>query len=229
MKVLVIIPAYNEEMNIENVVENLKNNYPQYDYVVVNDGSSDRTSEICHKKGYRIIDLPINLGLAGAFKTGMKYAYRNNYDCAIQLDADGQHNPKYIAMMIGEMEKGYDIILGSRYKTEKKPFTPRMIGNRLISLAIRISTKRRITDPTAGMRMYNRQMIKEFATHINYGPEPDTISFLVKQGAKVHGVQVEMEERQGGVSYLNFTKSMMYMLRMLISILFIQNFRKRDL
>lgn len=229
MRLLVIIPAYNEEMNIENVVENLRENYPQYDYVVINDGSTDRTSQICHEKGYNIVDLPINLGLAGAFKTGMKYACRYDYDMAIQLDADGQHNPKYIAIMAEEMGKGYDIILGSRFKTEKKPFTPRMLGSRLISLAIRVSTGRKITDPTAGMRMYNKKMIQEFATHINYGPEPDTISFLVKQGASVHGIQVEMEERKGGVSYLNLPRSVMYMTRMLLSILFIQNFRKRDI
>lgn len=228
MKVLIIIPAYNEEMNIEAVVENLTTNYPQYDYVIINDGSKDNTSKICHDRGYNIVDLPVNLGLAGAFKTGMKYAYLHDYDCAIQIDADGQHNPKYVGMMAEELAKGCDIILGSRFKTKKKPFTGRMMGNRLIALAIKISTGKTITDPTAGMRMYNKKMIQEFATHINYGPEPDTISFLVKQGAKVHGVQVDMEERAGGESYLNFARSIKYMMHMMISILFIQNFRRRE-
>ena len=94
MKLLLIIPAYNEEECIENVINNITKNYSQFDYVVVNDGSKDRTSEICHENGYNIIDLPVNLGLAGAFQTGMKYAYYNNYDYAIQFDADGQHRTR---------------------------------------------------------------------------------------------------------------------------------------
>ena len=95
MKTLLIIPAYNEEDCITKVIDNLINNYPQYDYVIINDGSTDHTSEICHKKGYEIIDLPINLGLAGAFQTGLKYAYLKGYDFAMQMDADGQHLPEY--------------------------------------------------------------------------------------------------------------------------------------
>lgn len=228
MKVLIIIPAYNEQDNIERVVNGLRENYPQYDYVVINDGSTDATSEICHKQGYNVIDLPVNLGLAGAFRTGMKYADMMEYDCAIQFDADGQHKPEYIERMVEGIEQGYDIVLGSRFKTLKKPFSARMIGNRLIAAAIRITTGRKITDPTSGMRMYGKKIIHEFAENINYGPEPDTISFLVKQGAEVHGVQVEMDERIAGESYLSFSKSVSYMLRMLISILVIQNFRKRS-
>ena len=229
MNILIIVPAYNEEMNIENVINNLKGKFPQYHYVIVNDGSRDNTSKICHEHNYNIIDLPVNLGLAGAFKTGMKYAWLNNYDAAIQLDADGQHDPKYIEKMATEMEKGCDIVLGSRFKEKKKPISARMIGNRMIACAIKISTGKKITDPTAGMRMYNKKMIKEFANNINYGPEPDTISFLAKQGAKIQEVQVDMEERAGGESYLNLTRSVMYMLRMLSAILFIQNFRKRGI
>ena len=97
MKCLVIIPAYNEEENIVRVVENLKNNYPMYDYVVINDGSSDDTARLCRRKGYELVDLPVNLGLAGAFQTGLKYAWRKGYDYAIQFDADGQHRAEYIA------------------------------------------------------------------------------------------------------------------------------------
>ena len=107
MKTLVIIPAYNEELNIKNVVNNLKKNYPQFDYVVVNDGSSDNTSRICHEEKYNIIDLPVNLGLAGAFQTGLKYADKENYECAIQFDADGQHRAEYIQALQNEIEKGY--------------------------------------------------------------------------------------------------------------------------
>lgn len=227
-KVLMIIPAYNEQDNIIRVIEEIKDNYPQYDYVIINDGSIDHTSRRCHRKGYNIVDLPVNLGLAGAFQTGLKYAYFHGYQYAIQIDADGQHRPEYISKMFKKMEEGYDIVIGSRFLEKKKERSMRMLGSFLISLAIRLTTGKKITDPTSGMRMFNRDMIREFALSLNYGPEPDTISYLLKQGASVAEVQVTMEERISGESYLNFSRSCIYMLRMLISILFIQSFRKRD-
>lgn len=227
MKCLVIIPAYNEEENIVRVVENLKNNYPMYDYVVINDGSADDTARICRKRGYELVDLPVNLGLAGAFQTGLKYAYRKGYDYAIQFDADGQHRPEFIGKMLAKIQEGYDIVIGSRFVTEKKPRSMRMLGSNLISMATRLTTGKKVKDPTSGMRMFNKKMIAEFALNLNYGPEPDTISYLLKQGATIAEVQVEMDERIAGESYLNLSKSVMYMLRMLMSILFIQNFRKR--
>lgn len=227
MKCLVIVPAYNEEECIVKVIENLKKHYSAYDYVVINDGSSDNTAELCRKMGYELIDLPVNLGLAGAFQTGLKYAYRKGYDYAIQFDADGQHRPEFIEAMLDKIQEGYDIVIGSRFVTEKKPHSMRMLGSNLISLATRITTGRKVKDPTSGMRMFNKKMIAEFALNLNYGPEPDTISYLLKQGATIAEVQVEMDERTAGESYLNLSRSVMYMLRMLMSILFIQNFRKR--
>ena len=227
MKCLIIIPACNEEENIEHVVENLQANYSAYDYVVINDGSSDSTAAICRKRGYSLIDLPVNLGLAGAFQTGLKYAYRKGYDCALQFDADGQHRPEFIASMIEKMQEGYDIVIGSRFVTEKKPGSLRMLGSNLISVATWMTTGKKVKDPTSGMRIFNRKMIGEFALNMNYGPEPDTISYLLKQGATIAEVQVRMDERQAGESYLNLSRSVMYMMRMLLSILLIQNFRKR--
>ena len=228
MKCLVIIPAYNEQDNIVRVIENLKNNYPQYEYVIINDGSADSTPEICRAKGYELIDLPVNLGLAGAFQTDLKYAYQKGYDYAIQFDADGQHLPQYIAPMLDKMQEGYDIVIGSRFVNEKKPNSLRMLGSNMISLAMRITTGRKVKDPTSGMRMFNKKMIEEFALNMNYGPEPDTVSYLLKQGATIAEVQVQMEERIAGTSYLTLGRSIMYMMRMLISILLIQNFRKRQ-
>lgn len=227
MKCLVIIPAYNEEENIVRVVENLKNNYPMYDYVIINDGSSDHTASICREKGYELLDLPVNLGLAGAFQTGLKYAYRKGYDYAIQFDADGQHRPEFIEPMLQKIQEGYDIVIASRFVNEKKPHSMRMLGSNLISAAMKLTTGHRVKDPTSGMRLFNKKMIAEFALNLNYGPEPDTISYLLKQGATIAEVQAKMDERIAGESYLNLTKSMMYMLRMLVSILLIQNFRKR--
>ena len=228
MKCLLIIPAYNEQDSIVRVIENLKNNFPQYDYVIINDGSADSTPEICRAKGYELIDLPVNLGLEGAFQTGLKYAYQKGYDYAIQFDADGQHLPQYIAPMLEKMQEGYDIVIGSRFVNEKKPKSLRMLGSNMISLAMRITTGRKVNDPTSGMRMFNKKMIEEFALNMNYGPEPDTVSYLLKQGATIAEVQVQMEERIAGASYLTLGRSMMYMMRMLISILLIQNFRNRQ-
>ena len=228
MKCLLIIPAYNEQDSIVRVIENLKNNFPQYDYVIINDGSADSTPEICRAKGYELIDLPVNLGLAGAFQTGLKYAYEKKYDYAIQFDADGQHRPEFIGPMLAKMQEGYDIVIGSRFVNEKKPASLRMLGSNLISIAMRITTGRKVNDPTSGMRMFNKKMIEEFALNMNYGPEPDTVSYLLKQGATIAEVQVQMEERIAGASYLTLGRSIMYMMRMLISILLIQNFRKRQ-
>lgn len=228
MKTLIIIPAYNEQDNIKRVVDNLEENYPQFDYIVVNDGSRDETAKICRDNGYNLIDLPVNLGLAGGFQTGLKYAYRNDYDAAIQFDADGQHLPEYIQPMIDEMEKtGVDIVIGSRFVTRPKPKNMRTLGSYLITAAMWITTGKKLTDPTSGMRLFNRKMIKEFAVNANYTPEPDTISYLMKNGATVSEIQVEMAERIAGESYLNPVNAAKYMMKMGISIVLIQWFRKR--
>ena len=226
-KVLVIIPAFNEEQNIVNVVEELKRVCPHMDYVVVNDGSTDGTAELCRERGYHLLDLPVNLGLAGCFQTGMKYAYRKGYSYAIQFDGDGQHRPEYIDVMKKKMLEGYDIVIGSRFIQGKKDYSSRMIGSRLIGGAIRLTTGVKLTDPTSGMRLFSRPMIREFALSLNYGPEPDTISYLLKQGARIAEVPVKISERTGGESYLKPMVAARYMLRMMLSILLIQNFRKR--
>lgn len=227
-KLLIVIPAHNEEASIVPVVRDLIENYPQYDYVVVNDGSRDKTAALCRQNGFHLIDLPVNLGLAGAFQTGLRYAAEHDYDCAMQMDADGQHKPEYIAEMLAALEEGNDIVIGSRFLTVKKPKTLRMAGSYIISWSIRLTTGRAICDPTSGMRMFNRAMVQEFAENLNYGPEPDTISYLIKNGAKVKEVQVKMGERTAGQSYLTFWRSVQYMVKMSASILLIQWFRKRD-
>lgn len=226
MRTLVIIPAYNEAENIERTVTMLKTACPSLDYVVVNDGSKDRTAEICKEHGYHMLDLPINLGLAGAFQAGIRYADEYGYDAALQFDGDGQHDPKYIAAMEERMERDHcDIVIGSRFCTEKKPLTARMLGSRMLTFAIRLTTGKRVTDPTSGMRLFNRKMIERFGRNMNYGPEPDTVSYLLACGATVSEVQVEMHDRVAGVSYLNMGRSIRYMMNMFVSILFIQFFR----
>ncbi|MBE5970375.1 MAG: glycosyltransferase family 2 protein [Lachnospiraceae bacterium] len=226
MKILIIIPAYNEEGSIKRVVDNLEQNFPQYDYVVINDGSKDNTSKICHENGFNIIDLPTNLGLAGGFQTGMKYAMENDYDCAVQFDGDGQHRPEFIEPMVAKMQEGFDIVIASRFVTQKKPKTARMMGSNMISAAIKLTNHIKINDPTSGMRMFNKKLIRECALNDDFGPEPDTVSYMIRQGAKVAEVQATMDDRTEGESYLNFSTSTKYMLRMMISILLIQPFRK---
>lgn len=225
MRALLIIPAYNEAENIERVVGNIVANYPQYDYVVVNDGSRDGTADICRKNGYRFLDLPINLGLAGAFQAGTKYAVANGYDCAIQFDADGQHLPEYLDALVAELER-CDIAIGSRFVTEEKPHTMRMFGSNLIEFMIKLTTGKTIKDPTSGLRCYSRKALKILSSGPNLGPEPDTIAWLMrKHGISVSEVQVEMAERIAGESYLNLKSSAAYMTRMAISVLLIQFFR----
>lgn len=227
-EVLLIIPSYNEEKNIERVVGELEEKFPELDYLVVNDGSTDRTAQICQEKGYHMLNLPVNLGLAGCFQAGMKYAYARGYRYAIQFDGDGQHRPEYIESIRKKMAEGYDIVIGSRFVDRPKDASMRMVGSRLLALAIRLTTGVRITDPTSGMRMFNQEMIREFALNLNYGPEPDTISFLLKQGARVAEVPVEIGERLAGESYLKPLVAVKYMVRMFISIFLIQNFRLRQ-
>lgn len=159
---LIIIPAYNEAENIERVVDRLTAEFPQYDYVVVNDGSKDRTGEILRKRHYNYLELPVNLGLAGGFQAGMRYAHRKGYAYAVQLDGDGQHRPEYLEAMLNKMEEGYDIVIGSRFVHAKKPGSMRMLGSNLIEAAIRLTTGTDIKDPTSGLRMFNRRMIEEF-------------------------------------------------------------------
>jgi glycosyltransferase involved in cell wall biosynthesis len=230
LNLLIIIPAYNEAENIERVVNNLIENYPQYDYVLVNDGSSDDTRKICAKKGYNFLDLPINVGLAGAIRAGIRYANYHGYDYAVQIDGDGQHDPKYIKDMLEKMRSAQaDIVIGSRFKEKKKPHSMRMLGSRIISEAIKLTTGgKNIEDVTSGMRLFNKRMIKNFGYNMHYSPEPDTIAYLLNCDIKIEEIQVEMYERIAGTSYLNLKNSVWYMLKMLFSILVFQWVRSRE-
>ncbi len=227
-KLLIIIPAYNEEANIEKTVRHVQEVLPQYDYLVINDGSADRTPEICRENGFNFLNLPVNLGLTGAFQTGMKYAYKHHYEYAIQYDGDGQHNPEYIEPMLQEAERSEtDIMIGSRFLQAGKNRSLRMIGNSIINLCILLTTGCRIKDSTSGMRLYSARMIKEMALQPNCRPEPDTVAFLVLCGAKVSEYPVHMNEREAGESYLNLTAGIKYMFYMCTSILLLNWFRKK--
>lgn len=223
MKLLAIIPAYNEQDCIVETIRELDRVAPDVDILVINDGSTDGTGDLCRREGYNFLDLPVNVGLSSGFQAGMKYADRQGYDCAIQFDADGQHRPEYIKPLLEAMEQsGADIVIGSRFVTKKKDASARMAGSALISFLIRLTTGKRLSDPTSGMRMYNRRAMAEFVKRYDFGPEPDTLANLIRKGFKVVEVQVEMRERETGESYLSFSKSIMYMARAFVSILIVQ-------
>nr|MCR4587917.1 glycosyltransferase family 2 protein [Lachnospiraceae bacterium] len=205
-----------------------RTHYSQYDYIVINDGSSDATRKVCHEAGIRYMDLPVNVGLTGAVRAGMKYANYYDYDYAIQLDGDGQHDPRYIEAMLACMkEKEADIVIGSRFKEKKKPFSLRMLGSKIISGSVFVTTGGKyIGDVTSGMRLYNKKMIKKFGYKLNYRPEPDSIAYLINHGTKVEEVQVEMQERHNGKSYLGISSSIYYMTHVLFNIWIFQWIRK---
>lgn len=229
MKYLILIPAYNEALNIEKTVSSLLSVLPAAEYVVVNDGSGDNTAAICRANGYPLLDLPVNLGLPGAFQTGIRFAYEHGYDAALQFDADGQHDASCISLLTEEMEKtGADIVIGSRFVSERKSASLRMLGSRMITAVIRLTTGVTVTDPTSGMRLYGKKMLRRYATGLNYGPEPDTLAYLIRSGCNISEVQVIMHERTAGKSYLTLGRSIKYMTDMILSILFIQFFRKKE-
>lgn len=225
-KPLIIVPAYNEGQNIEKTVNDIKKN-TNYDYIIVNDCSKDNTKEVCDKNNFNVISLPVNYGLTSGIQVGMKYAYKNGYDVAIQFDGDGQHQAKYIKDLIEKIDnEDCDIVIGSRFVNEKKPISARMLGSNIIEFAIKLVTGETIKDPTSGMRAYNRKAIEEFVSNNSLTPEPDTLVYMMKKDMKVEEVQVQMSEREFGESYLNAFKSVEYMLSMMFSIIFVRALTK---
>ena len=224
MKKLVIIPAYNEEGNIIKTVNDVKNNAPDFDYVIINDCSIDSTLEICKEHGFHVIDSPVNMGIGGGVQTGYLYAWRNGYDIAVQFDGDGQHNAKYLNYMseILEEEKA-DMVIGSRY-IQKKGFQStgiRRLGIRYFTMLIKIFTGKCITDPTSGMRMVNRDVIGFFAK--NYPkdyPEPESVVTLLKKKKRVTEIPVEMNAREEGTSSISTINAIYYMIKVSLAIFF---------
>lgn len=222
MKTLIIIPAYNEMNNIEKVVDHLMMNYPQYDYVVINDCSTDQTKEILQRRSYSFIDLPVNLGIGGGVQTGYKYAWENNYDIAIQMDGDGQHNPKYYgeAVRLIENEEA-DIVIGSRFlKREGFQSSPlRRMGIVFLSKLIKLVCGADVKDVTSGYRIVNRKFIKIYANdYAQDYPEPEAIVNAKINKAIIKEIPVMMNERMSGKSSISPIKSVYYMSKVSIAI-----------
>lgn len=222
MKVLVIIPAYNESRNIENVVKNLEITVPQMDYLIVNDCSKDNTVKICEKNSYNFISLPINLGIGGGVQTGYKYALEYDYDIAIQHDGDGQHDSAYIEKVIEPILDGQaDIAIGSRF-IEKDGFqssATRRFGINFLSKLIQLCCGVKVKDVTSGFRAVNRKYIEFYASdYPSDYPEPEAIVSASLNGARIQEIPVVMHERQNGVSSINLKKSIYYMVKVSIAI-----------
>ena len=227
MKILIIIPAYNEEQNIQIVVDNLIQYYPQYDYCIINDCSTDHTLEICKKKGYHYLSLCTNLGIGGGVQTGYLYAVENNYDVTVQIDGDGHHNPAYISEMIEAMQaENADMIIGSRF-LKKEGFQtsfPRRMGIQFINNLIYICSGVKVTDSTSGLRVCSKKLTQFFADYYAQDyPEPEAIVAAALHSYKVIEYPVIMSKRLGGKSSINIKRSIYYMFKVTVAI-FLQKF-----
>ena len=214
--VLIIIPAYNEEQSIIQTVTLLKQT-TQYDYIVINDGSTDTTYSILQKHNIESITLPINLGIGGAMQTGYKYAKRHDYDFAIQLDADGQHNPKDLQLLVSTIQNtGADMVIGSRFfeKTNYRGAVTRRAGIFYFYALLKLIAGISITDPTSGYRVVNKRVIDQFSKDnpVDY-PEVEVLAKLAKKGYQIQEVKVEMNNRQGGTSSITNANAFYYMVK----------------
>jgi glycosyltransferase involved in cell wall biosynthesis len=222
-KVLIIVPAYNEEKSIEKVLKSIKSECSFCNVVVVNDGSIDATARVAENNGVVVISVPYNLGIGGAVQTGLLYAHRNDYDIAIQLDADGQHKAEEVKKLINALKKhNCDMVLGSRFmdKNEYHSTFMRRLGNVIFSGLIGMVTKQFFTDSTSGFRAFSRRTIN-FLAH-NYPadfPEPESLVILKRHGFRIAEIPVSMEERQGGQSSVTKFKAVYFMISISIAIL----------
>lgn len=223
MKKLVIIPAFNESGSIEKTISDIVSNAPDFDYLVVNDCSTDNTLEILKNNKYEHISLPVNLGIGGAVQAGYMYAYNNDYDIAVQFDGDGQHNASYLDKMVKKLEEtDGDMVIGSRF-IEHEGFQSsgvRRVGIKFFTGLIKLLTGKKITDPTSGFRMVNRRLISLFAKDYpkDY-PEPESEVTIISKGYKVEEIPVVMNEREEGVSSISMINGVYYMIKVSIAIL----------
>lgn len=222
-KILVIIPCYNEEANIDRVVARLREAAPGADFVIVNDCSSDESAAICRRKGYPYLDLPVNLGIGGAVQTGYLYARDHGYDVTVQMDGDGQHDPRYLADVVRPVLAGeLDMSIGSRF-IKKEGFQTslaRRMGIGLLSRMIRLLCGVRVLDTTSGFRACGKELTAFFADHYAQDyPEPEAILTSVLGGWRVGEVPVVMRERTGGKSSISPLRSVYYMVKVCISLL----------
>ena len=226
-RVLFVIPAFNEEKNIRNSIDDIKANFKDADILVVNDCSGDNTVGVLKETGTNYIDLPVNLGYSGAVQTGIKYARINDYDYVIQFDGDGQHLAKEAYKLYDKIKSSEaNIVIGSRFLEDtgyKHPFMRKM-GTRLFSFIIRLMTGKKITDPTSGLQILDRKTINKYSQSGQYPEFPDAnlIAKMILDGYKVEEVSCEMAERTDGISmHAGILKPIKYVIKNIYSLLLI--------
>lgn len=229
MRILLIVPSYNEEANVlqnyRKIMDYNKKNHVNYDVMIINDGSTDRTEEICKKNNIPYISLIHNLGIGGAVQTGYKYALSKNYDIAIQFDGDGQHDVRYVKDIIKPIiNENANMVIGSRFidknSSKFKSSKARRIGIKIISFFIKIFTRKKIYDTTSGFRAVDKELIKYFAFNypVEY-PEPVSTTDILKKNYKVSEVAVSMNERENGISSIKAWKNVYYMINVVLSVI----------
>lgn len=231
MRCLVIVPAYNEEKNIQGTLKDIQKCGIDLEYVVVNDCSTDQTKKVLNSIAAKYIDLPINLGIGGGVQTGYRYALEHGYDIAIQFDGDGQHDAQYLKDLIAPIESGrVDVVIGSRF-IEREGFQStglRRLGINFLSGLIHLLCGVKVRDVTSGMRAVNRRMIERFAAdYAQDYPEPEAILSAGLAGARITEVPVQMRERQGGVSSINPVRSVYYMIKVSLALILFRLTRGR--
>ncbi len=222
MKKLIIIPAYNEAENLPKLISSINNLLPEFDYVIINDGSTDNTIKLCEQNGLNVVTLPINSGIGVAVQTGYKYALYNDYDIAIQIDGDGQHDVSYLKEIIAPLEKDEaDVVIGSRF-IERQGFQSsgaRRMGIRLLSTFIWLCTGVKVKDVTSGFRAVNKRFIQVFAEDYSKDyPEPEAIVTAKMYGGRIKEMPVVMKEREAGSSSITLWKSVYYMVKVTLAI-----------
>jgi glycosyltransferase involved in cell wall biosynthesis len=220
---LVVVPAYNEADNVANVVRALHRDVPDFDVVVIDDGSTDATTRCAEQAGARVVRLPFNLGIGGAVQTGFTYARENGYEYMVQVDGDGQHDPKEIATLQAAMAQHaqVDMICGSRFASDTGYVAPisRRTGIHIFAFLLSRLVGQSVSDPTSGFRLYNRRAIELFANDYPHDyPEVEAVLMLHHHRLRMHEVPVRMFQRGGGVSSIRSGKSAYYMLKVLLAL-----------
>lgn len=224
MKVAVLVPALNEEKSIERVVRAIKRENPKFEVVVINDGSTDDTASLARRAGATVLSLPVNLGYGAALQTGYKYALKNGFDFTVQIDGDGQHDPKYIVKLLDKLNHGCDVVIGSRFLGNLGNYQNpalRQIGMTFFRFLIYLFIKQKVSDPTSGFQALNRKVFGFFANSKQYPsdfPDADIIILLHYAGYKISEIPVVMYRSETGKSMHSGFKPIYYIIKMLLSI-----------
>jgi len=222
--VIAVVPAYNEEGAIGAIVDEIRAFDASFDVVVIDDGSTDATATVAAEHGAAVVTLPFNLGIGGAVQTGFKYALEHDYELAVRLDGDGQHDPAELPKLLGPVERGEaDIVTGSRFADGARAYRPpfaRRIGITWFAMLVSLLTRQRVTDTTSGFQALNLKGIALFAgDYPNDYPEVEATVLVFKHRLRLAEVPVQMREREHGESSITFLRSVYYMLKVTLALL----------